>query len=191
MAEAAFPEPVQGRFRAPRAPGSRVMMIPSEERICSPISQKQQSEKKFITFNYIGSVKNSFGILKTSVPIRDRYQSYIDRAVNNYDKEKLLQGNDSESPTQLIRGYNGASNASLSKVNRVNYFTGAQTNSGVGIISSQDEFGYIKSNHEPYAKNKRQFKARKLQAGQKPKMAEQESETYFKERYRDYQAAKV
>lgn len=139
------------------------------------------------------------------MPIRDKYQSYIDRAVSNYDREKhftnlnQLEGRDSETnmetPNQLARGYQGAntqaSNASLSKINQANYFTGAQTNSAVGMISSQEEFGYIRSNHEPYAKNKRQFKARKLQAGQKPKVIERESETYFKERYREYQTAKV
>ena len=88
MAEEAVPEPIQGRYRASKAAGSRVKINPSRERICSPISQRQQSQQKFITFNYIGSVKNSFGILKTAVPIRDKYQSYIDRAVSNYDREK-------------------------------------------------------------------------------------------------------
>jgi hypothetical protein len=40
-----------------------------------------------MTYNYFGSIKDSFGMIKTQVPMKDRYQSYIDRAVSNYGRE--------------------------------------------------------------------------------------------------------
>ena len=46
---------------------------------------------RLCTFNYIGSINKSFGIVKKTVPIKDKYQSYIDKAIYNYDREKLIK----------------------------------------------------------------------------------------------------
>jgi hypothetical protein len=45
-----------------------------------------EAPQKFVTFNYIGSINKHFGVVKQSVqPIKDKYQSYIDKAVKNYE----------------------------------------------------------------------------------------------------------
>lgn len=54
-------------------------------------SPKDQGPKQLCTFNYIGSINKSFGIIKKTVPIKDKYQSYIDKAIYNYDREKLIK----------------------------------------------------------------------------------------------------
>ena len=42
--------------------------------------------QKYVTFNYIGSINKHFGVVKQSVlPIKDKYQFYIEKALQNYE----------------------------------------------------------------------------------------------------------